>query len=230
MASRTPLFAEAIKSIIEARLKHVHTALPGRVEKYDAAKQLVNVQPLIQVKYRAEDGTEILESLPIVVNVPVAFPGANGFRVTFPIVQGDTVLLVFSESSLDRWLSQGGLVDPVDHVARHELTDAIAIPGLRDFAHALASAPTDRATFGHDTGMQIHIDESTISLGGDDASEGVGLGATIKTYLDGLKSYIDNTLFTTGMTVIGGGGGVAKAAGTSPAVPTVESGTVKAKP
>jgi hypothetical protein len=70
------------------------------------------------------------ESLPVITDVPVVFPGAGDYSVTFPIAKGDTVLLIFAEGSLDQWLTKGGEVDPQDD-RRFSLTDAIAIPSLR---------------------------------------------------------------------------------------------------
>ena len=56
------------------------------------------------------------------------FPGAGGYRITFPVAEGDTGLLLFAESSLDKWLVSGGTVDPEDD-RRHDLTDAVFLPG-----------------------------------------------------------------------------------------------------
>lgn len=163
--NRTPTLAEVIRRALDARLADVRVALPARVEKYDAAKQVVDVLPLLQERAVGEDGAELVESLPVVPNVPVVFPGAGGFRVTFPVQPGDTVLLVFSDRSLDVWQAKGGEVDPVD-LRRHHLADAVAIPGLRDLAHPLASAPTDRLSLGKDGGRTVEITNSDVILDG----------------------------------------------------------------
>ena len=72
----------------------------------------------------------------------MCFPGSGAFPETFPLKAGDTVLLVFSSSSIDRWLSLGGEVDPIDD-RRHHITDAMAIPGLRSMNAALPSTALD---------------------------------------------------------------------------------------
>jgi hypothetical protein len=158
-------------------------SIPARVERYDAVKQLIDAQPLIKQARQDEEGTRVVESLPVISNVPLVFPGSGAYRITFPVSQGDTVLLVFSESALDTWLSQGGLVDPIDD-NRFSLKDAIAIPGLRDFATPLQDAPTDRMTLGHDQGAQIHIDQNEIRLG---ANTGVQFVALANLVLDRLN-------------------------------------------
>lgn len=53
--------------------------------------------------------------------------------MTFPVKKGDTVMIVMADRSLDRWLSQGGEVTPDDR-RQHDLSDAIAVPGLVPFA------------------------------------------------------------------------------------------------
>lgn len=133
MAS-TPTLAEAIRRALEARASEICTAIPARVESYDPATQRCSAQPLIRRGYEDETGARQVERLPVVTDVPVVFPGAGAYSITFPVAKGDTVLLVFSQASLDKWLQSGKDIDPLDD-RRHSLTDAIAIPGLRHAAH-----------------------------------------------------------------------------------------------
>lgn len=168
--SRSPTWAEVIRRAVTSQIEGLHLALPGQVERYDSAKQLVDVQPLIKASYEDEEGNKVIEQLPVIPNVPVSFPGAGGFRLTFPIAVGDTGILLFADASLDVWLEKGGLVDPgLDH--RFALADAFFIPGIRDKARALTEAPTDRMTIGLDGGVQIHIDQSEIRLGSNTPAE-----------------------------------------------------------
>lgn len=118
----------AIKSVLENSLLHLHTALPGRVEKYSYKKQKASVKPLIKAKF--PDG-KILE-LPVITNVPVSFTRSGQASLTFPVSKGDTGLLIFAERSLDVWLSKGGDVLPLDS-RKFDLSDAIFFPGLFPF-------------------------------------------------------------------------------------------------
>jgi len=153
--SGTPTLGEAIGALVEHRLEDVHVATPAKVLEYDRTTQRMTAQPLIKRGYIDEDGVRQVKSLPAITNVPVVFPGAGGISITFPIAAGDTVLLVFSEFSLDKWLQTGAHSDPLDD-RRHALSDAIAIPGLRPF-----SAPVDST---HATAMVI--DAPLIHAGG----------------------------------------------------------------
>lgn len=112
-------------------------SLPARVEKYDKDKQNVSVQPLIKRKFR--EGGE--QSMPVLQDVPLIFPRAGGAFLTMPVKQGDGVLLVFADRSLDKWLAKGGEVAPEDP-RMHDVSDAVAIPGLysfQDFPQAAAN-------------------------------------------------------------------------------------------
>ena len=164
-----PQLGEVIRDAIEAYLADTHTSLPGKIVSYNAALQQASVQPLIKRGWIDEEGNRQSDSLPVVNNVPIVFPGGGGFRITFPIQSGDTCLLVFSSGSLDTWLSKGGEVDPNDD-RRHDLSDAIAIPGLRPFSSPLATAHAAMATVGSDAGVaQIHFNPAEVLIGGTGA-------------------------------------------------------------
>ena len=161
-----PNLARVLTQAIARAGESIRVALPAKVVAYDASIQAVDVQPMIKDRFENEDGDIESETLPVIPRVPVVFPGANGFRVTFPIAVGDTVLLVFSDRSLDVWLDQGRVVDPNDP-RTHSLADAIAIPGLRSYKSPLLDAPTDAMSIGSDTsGAVIEIDDSEIRAGG----------------------------------------------------------------
>ena len=119
----------------------VYTAIPATVINVDtfASEQTVDVRPLINKTY--DDG--VILALPNILAAPVVFPSAGGGVLTFPIVAGDTVLIIFSMRSLDEWLEgDGSSVTPSD-VRTHYLNDAIAIPGLCTKKSHLNPSTTD---------------------------------------------------------------------------------------
>ena len=191
-SSRNSTLQDLLARFRASIVADLHTALPGKIVRYDSSTQKADVQLLIKERYTDESGATQVRDLPVIPAVPVQFPGAGGYRITFPIATDDTGLVVFSEASLDKWLVSGGTVDPSDD-RRHDLTDAVFLPGLRDFGHALASAPTDRATFGKDDGLQIHVDGSKIRIGTTTAIqlEKHPNGETLKTILDTLIAWAD---------------------------------------
>lgn len=176
--------AEVVRRALGNAFVDVHTALPARVNRYDSSAQMVDVQPLIKSAHTDEEQKRVVSALPVVVNVPVQFPRGGRFRLTLPVQEGDTGLLIFSEASLDVWLATGGVVDPLDD-RRMNLSDAIFIPGVGDSTRALASAPTDRLTLGDDIGLQVHISTSQVNLGSNLPAEldKVALSTPLRAFL-----------------------------------------------
>ena len=192
MTTRNTTLQDLLARFRESMVADLHTALPGKIVKYDESTQKADVQPLIKERYTDESGAQQSRELPVIPSVPVQFPGAGGYRITFPVAVGDTGLIMFAEASLDKWLVSGGTVNPADE-RRHDLTDAVFLPGLRDFGHALTSAPTDRATFGKDDGLQIHVDGSKIRIGSNSPIEleKAVCGDTLWNYLTALSGLVE---------------------------------------
>lgn len=162
MTSR-PTLPDIWNRAFDARMAEVHTAIPARVEAYNASNQTITAQPLIKRAAFDESG-RVAERLPTATDVPVCFPGAGAYRLTFPIERGDIVFLLCSEASLERWKASGSEVDPAKD-RRFSLSDAVAIPGLFAPANPPTEAPTDA--------MVLHAD--LIRLGGPGANDKVAL-------------------------------------------------------
>lgn len=73
----------------------------------------------------SEQGDRTTTRLPVINNVPIIFPGSGGVRIKWPVKVGDYVWLNFCCRSIDRWLAQGGEVDPEDD-RQHAIDDAVA--------------------------------------------------------------------------------------------------------
>jgi hypothetical protein len=94
--------------------------------------------------------------LPILVDVPVMMLGAGPWSITCPIQRGDECLIVFADTPIDVWFQNGGLnASPVSQ-RRHDLSDGLAIFGLRS---------TPRGLSGWSSGsMQIRNDDSSVVI------------------------------------------------------------------
>jgi hypothetical protein len=178
-----------LRGAFDAQLADLHVALPARVEKYYPTKLAVDVKPLLRRADVAEDGARTTVEYPVIPSVPVLFPGSGAYRLTFPITKGDLVLLVFAETSIDKWLRVEKLLDPGDD-RRHSLNDAIAIPGLRSFKGVNVAGNTGAALEGPDIRLGSHNASDPVALKSDlqeiyDAINGAGTtpndgGATFK--------------------------------------------------
>lgn len=123
MTTPTDIIRETIWSV----LNNVHTAMPGIVKAYDPATNKATIQPALNKNYQSGP-----IEMPLMENVPIMFQAGSNFAINFPINEGDYVLLVFCERSIDLWKSVGGQVTPTDP-RKFNLSDAIAIPGLMPF-------------------------------------------------------------------------------------------------
>jgi len=162
--------------------------MPGRVESFDASTQKAVIQPLIKRARIDEEGKRQADAIAPVVNVPIMFPGAGGYRITFPVNRGDIVLLIIADASLDHWLAHGGLVDPADD-RRNDISDGIAIPGLYNFANL----PTDTLQ----NSMVLHGE--TIRLGSTDADDGVAMRSDLVQLKNMLTSAPDGISYGTSL-------------------------------
>ena len=162
MSDQGSTLADAIVNTFWSLISSIHTCLPGRIEKYTRTEQKANVKPLIKKKYL--DGTAV--EFPVIPNVPIVFPRTKRGGITFPLEQGDGVLLVFSERALDRWLSSGEDVEPGDY-RKFDLSDAIAIPGLFSFKQPNLATNDDDVEI-HNEGQRITIKKNgDIEIGVD---------------------------------------------------------------
>jgi hypothetical protein len=116
-----------LAQILETRAAQTWTALPGIVSSYDAATQLASVQPAVQDFETDEDGERTDRSLPVLPDVPVAWPGGSGQYFHPGLTAGDEVLIVFSSLDPSVWHRTGSVSKAAD-VGRHSPAHAFAVP------------------------------------------------------------------------------------------------------
>lgn len=192
---------DIINNAIQANLNIVHTALPGIIKSYDPTTNKATVQPALNRNYLSGE-----MALPVLQNVPVMFPGGSNFNITFPINEGDYVLLLFSERSIDLWKSVGGQVTPKDP-RKFDLSDAIAIPGLQPFNGDFSNRNNDDFT--------INFGGSTISIGPDGGiqiktASTVAIGTAATELLQVLYDTLDLLTSLTAVPAIPSGGAPAQ--------------------
>lgn len=188
----SPEWAELLRLAIEERLFHLHTGLPAKVVEYDPACQCATVQPMLKRAIRNEDGEVEVLTIPPITRAPVIFPSGNGYRIAWKLAKDDVVFLTFAERSLDKVLDaeKGRVLDPLDS-RKHDLSDAVVIPGFRQRGSAQPDPGDDLVIGAEDGSTQITITkngdvtikaEGTIKIG-DGASESAVLGDALATWL-----------------------------------------------
>ena len=110
----------------------VRTLTPAKVTKVtkDGDKPIfLSVQPLLQETPNIKGAGAM--NLPEIDNVPVWMPRTKKCILTLPVEVGDVIALIFSDRSLDNWLSSkdGDVMDHQD-TRDHDLSDAVAFPGF----------------------------------------------------------------------------------------------------
>lgn len=161
--TKVPTFAHVIKKAIDNRLLDIHTALIAKVESYDAEKQLVNVAPVLKRSVARRDGDFTHETLPLLCDVPVLFPRAGGYFISFPVKPGDFVQLIINETDIEAWFDESQ--PSIAHDERFTLQGAVALPGIFPQSMALKGAHETNLVLGQEKGLQIHIDGEKIRLG-----------------------------------------------------------------
>ena len=117
---------ESLRLALESAQAQMWTALPGIITAVDLAAQTCTVQPAITGEVEDSGGQTKAVQLPLLVDVPLVFPRAGGFALTFPVRAGDECLVVFSCRCIDGWW-QGGSVSPPAESRMHDLSDGFAI-------------------------------------------------------------------------------------------------------
>ena len=167
MAASTPSERDNLAMAIRAHMALAHTVIPGVVKSYDATTQTATVQPSIQFKRRDGEGVIQNYTPDPIADVPVAFPGAGAYSITWPLAAGDLVTLVFAERSITEWKATGGTSVEAQDTRRFDLTDAIAIPALRSPASPIPAA-------GYAAGVLV-VRSAEIRLGSSAAAQFVAL-------------------------------------------------------
>lgn len=174
------------------RQEELHTALPGRVVRYDAGAQTADVDPMIRRALEATDGTTVRESMPTIRAVPVVHPRWGDWFVHAPLAAGDFVLLICCERDLARWRTTGERSDPIDR-RHHHLAHAVAIPGLYPRTRQLSDTPTDAMVIGREGGATVRIrDDGQVHVSGaEQLARFAQLGAHLNAIATGLDALMN---------------------------------------
>lgn len=126
------LLSEYLKTEFEYSMAEMWFACPGVISSVsgDLSDMRVNVKPAINELY-ADGTTE--EHLDI-LSVPLIMPGSGTTLVSFPVNAGDTVMLIFSQRSMDNFKIGNGQPTQPNDARKFQAEDAIAIPGLFTFS------------------------------------------------------------------------------------------------
>jgi hypothetical protein len=180
---------------MEGLARGLWTAVPGTIQSYNSAQMTATVQINIRDFWRQQNGDYTWETVPTLLDVPVAFPRGGGLLLTFPIAAGDECLIVFANRCIDGWWQSGGVQNEMEFRANF-LSDGIAVMGLWSLPNVppaiSSSAAQLRTTDGTayvEVGQDGHITLQTTGAATVTAGAGIILNGNVT---------INGTLIATG--------------------------------
>lgn len=174
----TPTTRGAIQSLIDRRDRNFQTALVARVKSYDRDLQTAVLEPQLLEYY---EPTQDTQQLPDLDNVPVMFPGASDYSITWDLSPGDFVMVLCTKYSLDIWRQRAELSDPGDS-RKFGLSGATCYPVRVN----PDGAETDEVKA---DGMVIAAPK--IYLTSKDAADAMALASLVKARLDKIQTTFD---------------------------------------
>ncbi len=175
-----------IRESFEYNMSNVHTSFPGVVKKYDNEKRRATIQPCLNRKLPSGDFIQ----MPVITDVPIVYPGCITSGIHFNLQDGDEVLCVISERSIDTWKDNDGGIDVSDKDPRRfNLIDCVAIPGLQ--ASTFPGTGTEGFNLYDDAQISIQNEKSIIELKDDKveiSNDTQTLGGILVALMDALAS------------------------------------------
>ena len=163
---------ELLQTVLDQRQLQIHTATPAQIVSFNPATMTATVQPALRIVQRKPDGTITPGVIQTIQDVPVHFPGGGGYLLTFPVHAGDECLLVFCERQIDNWHQHGNIQTPSDF-RLHDISDAIALVGLRSQPNVPGATPATRGASG--STVQLRTDSGALVLEMDGANGRVNI-------------------------------------------------------
>lgn len=173
-------FAQQVEETARAVVDEIHTAIPGTIISFNHGSGTATVKP--RGKYVTADGKRF--DYPQISDVPVTFPFCQtvGAGIAFPIMKGDSCLIIISEVELDEWRtgaeSEGSL--------RFDLTSAICVPGLlKGRREIISKACQNKAVVVAAGGTEIVVSEDVAVITSGDtkmtiSGDGVAVSGDLK--------------------------------------------------
>lgn len=185
----SPELDDLIRGAARAEAGRIRAIEVGRVLSYDDKRNTCSVQVLAHDLVEDGLGTTTAQELPVLDDVPVMQLRGKGFSLLVALEEGDLVTLLFNDSSLDRLLptGQGG---PPEDPRRHDLNDAMALPGFFTLNAPPPGTSSEYASIGTEKqgGPRIYFKADALCLGAPDPGFHVALGERTEQRLTNLEN------------------------------------------
>lgn len=196
---------ELTKLLIEQRLDKVNTTTVGKVIKYNAEQQTVDVEPLVKRTY--SDGFALTNV--VLVDVPLQFPSGGSGQLSFPMKEGDNVLLLYCDKEINSWKSSTG-EEQVATTSKRKFNraDAVAIAGVAPTSYTLQPHADNVELKFTDAGSAIKlIPDGSIEISQNDETK-LTINADGTFTFNGKATFVDSAVEITNSNVAVTGGDV----------------------
>jgi hypothetical protein len=189
--SRDPSLSEIITDAFEYMASSLRVSMPCRVVAVDQVKHTVDCKPTVLQRIPNGDGVEETIELPVIPDVPIAFPRFGDWFIRAPLAVGDIVLCLFSDTSMDTFRAQATAVttpvDPMD-TRRHHISDAIALPmNVYGDDRTVGVVPGHLVIGKKDGTVSFHLKADEVCLGSENPGDRVALGDPVKNNLTEIR-------------------------------------------
>lgn len=142
----------------------LRVASPGIIQAFNATAQTVTVQIAIREKVTLKDGVISWETIPTLLDCAISIPQNQNYAFTLPIISGDECLVVFTDCCYDAWWQSGGVQNQIFR-RRHDLSDGIAIIGIKSQPNVIPNYSTDSMQMRNMAGTSfLEIKGDTINI------------------------------------------------------------------
>lgn len=144
---------DIIRTQFKIDMSEVYTALPCKVVNVyqENKQQKVDVLPSINNLMKDGSGEPSMQML----GIPVLLPGSSTSLISFPINNGDTVMCIFAQRSMDNFKIGNGEPTTANDYRKFSDQDAVAIPGLFPFGKSLNNPAVRK--FPHESNRDLCI-------------------------------------------------------------------------
>lgn len=158
IANTLPKSKPDLKLVFQGITREIMNSLavaqPATIINFYPSTQTADVQPNIAkvIQYLTDTNGNpqpVYGAYPVFPSVPIICLGGGGGAITFPITAGDQCMLTFIDKNMDAWWLSGTQGLPPNNARQHDLSDAVAIIGLRSQNNSLSSySTTDTQIYG----------------------------------------------------------------------------------
>lgn len=128
----------------------------GIIESFDTDNQTAKIKLIDKRILDSEEGEELKE-YSLLLDCPVFIPKGSNGGLTYPIIKGDTCLVLFNDRDIDNWFEDGNIQKP-NTTRTHDLSDGIAIVGIRNKLNKLTNFSNSKTMMNYQ-GTEINLDD-----------------------------------------------------------------------